>query len=97
MSQPLTPRQRLFVDAYLVSRNASQAARDAGYAWPRAHKYGSELLAYPHIAEALRARGLDPPRGVHPLTQKQRPHHQLQVSRVAESNPPYLAGYSPRS
>lgn len=69
MSRPLTERQRRFVEAYLVSRNASQAARDAGYAWPRAHKYGSELLRLPHVAAALRERGLDPPRGVHPLTQ----------------------------
>ena len=65
----LTPRQKLFVEAYLRTRNASQAARDAGYAWPRARKYGSELLKLPHVAEALRAKGLEPPRGVHPRTQ----------------------------
>jgi len=69
MPRSLTERQRRFVEAYLASRNASQAARDAGYAWPRARKYGSELLQLPQIARALRERGLDPPRGVHPLTQ----------------------------
>jgi phage terminase small subunit len=69
MPRPLTPRQRLFVDAYLRTRNASLAAQEAGYAWPRACGYGSELLKQPHIAAALRERGLDPPRGVHPQTQ----------------------------
>jgi phage terminase small subunit len=66
---PLTPRQLLFVDAYLVTRNASQAARDAGYSPGRAAMTGSELLQKPHIVAALRARGLEPPRGVHPGTQ----------------------------
>jgi phage terminase small subunit len=70
---PLTPRQRLFVEAYLKSRNASQAAQDAGYAWPRAQQYGSDLLKRPHIRQALRERGLEPPRGVHPRTQSRKP------------------------
>jgi phage terminase small subunit len=70
---PLTPRQRLFVEAYLKSRNASQAAQDAGYAWPRAQQYGSDLLKRPHIRQALSERGLEPPRGVHPRTQSRKP------------------------
>lgn len=73
MSQPLTPRQRLFVDAYLVSRNARQAARDAGYSPARAGMTGSDLLKNPKVAAALRARGVDPPRGVHPATQRRKP------------------------
>jgi phage terminase small subunit len=70
---PLTPRQKLFVEAYLKSRNASQAAQDAGFAWPRAQQYGSDLLKRPHIRQALRERGLEPPRGVHPRTQIRKP------------------------
>jgi len=70
---PLTPRQKLFVEAYLRSRNASQAAQDAGFAWPRALQYGSDLLKRPHIRQALRERGLEPPRGVHPRTQIRKP------------------------
>lgn len=73
MSQPLTPRQRLFVDAYLLSRNARQAARDAGYSPARAGMTGSDLLKNPNVVAALRARGLDPPRGVHPATQIRKP------------------------
>jgi hypothetical protein len=30
---------------------------------------GHELLLKPHVVAALRARGLEPPRGVHPATQ----------------------------
>ena len=70
---PLTPRQKLVVEAYLKSRNASQAAQDAGFAWPRAQQYGSDLLKRPHIRQALRERGLEPPRGVHPRTQIRKP------------------------
>ena len=72
MPRSLTARQRRFVDVYLVTRNASQAAQGAGYAAPRAEKYGSELLQLPHIAAALRERGVEPPRGVHPLTQQRK-------------------------
>ena len=69
MPRPLTLRRQRFVDAYLVTRNATQAARDAGYSPERARCTGSELLKLPHVIEALRARGLDPPRGLHPATQ----------------------------
>ena len=72
MPRSLTERQRRFVDAYVVSRNASQAAQDAGYTPPRAEKYGSELLQLPQVAAALRERGVVPPRGVHPLTQQRK-------------------------
>ena len=73
MPRELTERQRRFVDAYLLSRNARQAARDAGYSPARAGMTGSDLLKRPHIVAALRARGLDPPRGIHPSTQIRAP------------------------
>lgn len=50
----LTPKQRLFVDAYLVSLNASDAARKAGYRSPRL--LGQELLANPRLQTAIAAR-----------------------------------------
>ncbi|HEY3917526.1 MAG TPA: terminase small subunit [Stellaceae bacterium] len=71
--RPLTPRQQRFVDSYLVSRNAAQAAGDAGYSPAGARMTGSELLKKPPIADALRARGLEPPCGVHPQTQSRQP------------------------
>jgi phage terminase small subunit len=69
MPRKLTERQRRFVDAYLVSRNAKQAALDAGYSprWPQMS--GHQVLKLPHIRAALRARGIDPPHGAHPATQ----------------------------
>jgi phage terminase small subunit len=71
MARSLTARQRRFVDAYLVSRNATQAAYEAGYS-PNRRCTGSALLHHPRIVAALRARGLDPPRGIHPATQIRR-------------------------
>jgi phage terminase small subunit len=73
MPRSLTERQRRFVEAYLVSRNATQAALAAGYSPERARCTGSELLHRSHIVAALRERGLDPPRGHHPSTQVRKP------------------------
>ena len=50
----LTPKQRLFVDAYLVSLNASAAARQAGYRWPQFQ--GQELLRKTTIQTAIQAK-----------------------------------------
>ncbi|HEY1736225.1 MAG TPA: terminase small subunit [Methylovirgula sp.] len=69
MPRKLTERQQRFVEAYLVTRNASQAARDAGYSPDNARSWGPTLLRRPHIVAALRERGLDPPHGIHPATQ----------------------------
>ncbi len=83
MSRSLTERQRRFVDAYLLTRNARQAARDAGYSAARAGMTGSELLKKPNILAALRARGLDPPRGVHPATQIRAPKSKRPRTRLS--------------
>ena len=69
MPRKLTERQRRFVEAYLVSRNATQAARDAGYSPRSAPVGGPTLLRRAYIADALRERGLDPPKGIHHATQ----------------------------
>ena len=72
MPRKLTERQQRFVEAYLVSRNATQAARDAGYSPDSAGSWGPTLLRRTHIVAALRERGLDPPRGIHPATQRRK-------------------------
>ncbi len=50
----LTKRQQLFRDYYLVSFNATDAARQAGYKHP--NQQGPELLKQPHIAAAIEER-----------------------------------------
>ncbi len=45
----LTPKQRLFVELYVVDFNATQAAIDAGYSKKTATEMGYENLRKPHI------------------------------------------------
>lgn len=52
----LTPKQRRFVDEYLIDLNATQAALRAGYSPKTADQIGSELLQKTTVAEALQAR-----------------------------------------
>ena len=52
----LTPKQRLFVDYYLQSFNASDAARRAGYSPKTAYAIGSENLRKPDIQEVIESR-----------------------------------------
>ncbi len=56
----LTPRQRCFVEEYLIDLNATQAAIRAGYSKKTAKQIGAENLAKPvlqdAIAEAMAAR-----------------------------------------
>ena len=49
----LTPKQRRFVDEYLVDLNATQAARRAGYSERTAAAIGAENLRKPQIAAAI--------------------------------------------
>ncbi len=51
----LTPKQRQFVEEYLIDRNATQAAVRAGYSAKTAHAIGFENLRKPAIAEAVSA------------------------------------------
>jgi phage terminase small subunit len=72
MARSLTERQRRFVEAYLVSRNATQAARVAGYS----HEARPRDRLRAAASRACRRRpagGLDPPRGLHPATQLRKP------------------------
>jgi len=52
----LTTKQQAFVEHYLRSWNASQAARDAGYSEKSARLIGSENLTKPDIQAAIEAR-----------------------------------------
>lgn len=54
--RPLNERQRLFVEAYLVSGSPKQAAIAAGYSAKTASVIGSENLQKPAIAAAIKLR-----------------------------------------
>jgi len=49
-------RQKIFVEEYLKSFNAADAARKAGYSERTARAIGAENLTKPDIAAAIRAR-----------------------------------------
>lgn len=59
----MTPRQQRFVDAYARSRNAAEAAREAGYSPFNAAVRGAQLLRTKGVAEGLRALGIEVPQG----------------------------------
>lgn len=56
MARKLTPKQKLFVEEYLIDLNATQAAIRAGYSERNAFKIGSELLQKTTIQEKLQER-----------------------------------------
>ena len=51
----MTPKQRRFVEEYLVDLNARQAALRAGYSDRSAHSYGCQLLRRSEIKAAIEA------------------------------------------
>ena len=50
---PLTPKQRRFVEAYLLDMNATHAAIRAGYSPKTARAIGAENLTKPNIQAAV--------------------------------------------
>lgn len=48
----VTPKQQRFIDHYCISLNAEQAGREVGYA----KTYAQQLLAKPHIRDAIKTR-----------------------------------------
>lgn len=52
----LTPRQRRFIDAYAIDRNAARAARTAGYSPNSAKVTGCRLLTNANLQAALAAK-----------------------------------------
>ena len=53
INQKLTPKQKRFVEEYLVDLNATQAAIRAGYSEKTAYSIGSENLSKPEIQTAV--------------------------------------------
>lgn len=51
--RPLTPKQRRFVEEYMVDRNQTQAALRAGYAKRSARQSGSDNMKNPYILEEV--------------------------------------------
>lgn len=49
----LQPKQILFIKEYLVDKNATQAAKRAGYSARSADKLGNQMLAKPRIRKAI--------------------------------------------
>ncbi len=54
--KPLTPKQRRFVDEYLLDMNATAAARRAGYGERSASTNGYGFLQSANVAAAIEAR-----------------------------------------
>lgn len=52
----LTPKQKRFVDEYLIDLNATQAAVRAGYSKKTAHVIGAENLIKPNVQACLSER-----------------------------------------
>ena len=52
----MTDQQRRFVDEYILSLNAAEAARKAGYSEKYANKQGNRLLNIEEIRDAINAR-----------------------------------------
>lgn len=53
---PMTEKQSRFVEHYLQTANASEAARQAGYSEKTAYSIGSENLRKPEVAAAIDER-----------------------------------------
>lgn len=55
MKEP-TKKQQHFIDAYMETANAAEAARRAGYSWKNARIIGYQLARKPHIRRILKRR-----------------------------------------
>ncbi len=52
----LTPLEQAFISAFLISKNVSQAVREAGYKCKRPEVYGRALLEREYIREEIQHR-----------------------------------------
>ena len=52
----LTPKQKRFADEYIISGNATDAARKAGYSERTARQTGAENLSKPYIKDYIEKR-----------------------------------------
>jgi phage terminase small subunit len=55
-NRPLTAKQTAFIDAYLVTRNAAESVRTAGYQSKRPDALGYQLLRVGRVQREIRAR-----------------------------------------
>jgi phage terminase small subunit len=53
MARELTPKQKRFIEEYLIDLNATQAAIRAGYSEDTAKEIGYENLTKPHIQQLI--------------------------------------------
>ncbi len=56
ITKKLTLKQQRFIDEYIISGNATQAAIKAGYSKRTAKQAGTENLAKPYLQEAIKQR-----------------------------------------
>ena len=56
MATKLTAKQETFVERYLISLNATQAAKEAGYSEKTAHRIGAENMQKPAIVAAIQEK-----------------------------------------
>ena len=68
----MTPKQKRFVEEYRHLRNASEAARRAGYSARHCGAIGAQQLRKPPIVAALKALGVDIVLGLRPPGQVRR-------------------------
>ncbi|MGH7032621.1 MAG: terminase small subunit [Stellaceae bacterium] len=103
----MNERQRRFVEHYLVCRNATEAARRAGYAEMGASSNGGRMLRVPAVVEALAREGIDAaerrvqrdPRldaNAHGLTQRQQRFVEEYAALPNARRAAERAGYAPR-
>lgn len=59
MKKNLTQKQQRFVDEYIISGNATQAAIKAGYSKKTAKQSGAENLAKPYLKAAIEKRNAE--------------------------------------
>ena len=59
ITQKLTQKQQRFVDEYIISGNATQAAIKAGYAKKAAYRTGADNLKKPQIKSAIEKRNAE--------------------------------------
>lgn len=59
ITKKLTQKQRRFIDEYIISGNATQAAIKAGYSKKTARKIGQENLTKPDIKAAIDKRNAE--------------------------------------
>jgi len=88
----MTPKQRRFIDEYLVDLNATQAALRAGYSEHTARQIATENLSKPYIqdaiAQAMRERSA--------RTRATADEVLLGLARIARSRMPDYATWGPQ-